>query len=293
MTIENIPFGVGDFAGSLPPGEGTGEIDTTSAFDIMLPPYISSDPHLGTRLGLRLRLKGFNHGMPIQDQTDVMGGFQTNDSQGGGLRWYSFSTTSESWRTVAIAAIGDTSTVFGSALSLSPMTLQSWKKNNDPIEQAGRFADNENILAIANSRDNVILVKGDGSIHTAKGKVSTLTEGETSPSISGISLVPGAKKLRWTSNGSRTTVTGFLMVESISYYPSTLLLVNALPTTATEYVPVTIWATNFSPSLTSVPMGYTIPGTKNIVLMKMVAGQHSVMAQDVLAGSQFMISVTY
>jgi hypothetical protein len=156
MIIDEGPVGIGDFEDSLPPGSGSGQPFTDAMVDVML------SPDCVPNAAYRVRLKGFDHRMPTQDVLDSIGGAQANSAVEGGLRVWGISNIVPAYRVIAIAGVGSTDS---GVRAEAPLILQTLKHDlSDPVEGCVALAPNENVLAVLNGHDTILLLKGNGDL---------------------------------------------------------------------------------------------------------------------------------
>lgn len=161
MTTDVGPFGIGDFSGSAVPGAGSGSPHTDSQVDIMLVPSFNPD-NITPNTAIRVRLKGFSHQMPVQDILDSIGGEQPNDTANGGRRVWGISNNhAQAYRAIGLAGAASSGS---SAQSEANLTLQAWKRDLNEPDQVSPLAAGENVLAVMNGNNNLLLLKGDGRL---------------------------------------------------------------------------------------------------------------------------------
>jgi len=171
--------GFGAFGASTP-GEGSGQPQTDSQFDII-------NANGSPQVLLRFRLNAFDNLMPIQDVANSFGGIQPNDDVNGGVRAYGIANCAQAWRQEAIVSTA----VTGSGVTDSaPQTIQSWIRDLGKSDQVDALGDTANILAIMNGTNNRILVKGNGDLLSWGGLFSKSVSVETNVGIG--TTAPGA-----------------------------------------------------------------------------------------------------
>ena len=115
------------------------------------------------------------------------------------------------------------------------------------------------------------------------------------PGTSG-SITLSNNTLRYIKSGNMVTITGYIDVASVSS-PVGSLTLNGLPFTSgtglSFYTTCPVYANALASSATGQIMSLMTGNSSSILLYKYIAGSLANLAQDVQAGSQFIISMTY
>jgi hypothetical protein len=164
MTNLSTPVGIGDFTGCTA-GESSGEPLTDAAVDFRWTP--SGGGYVQPYILTRYRLAGQDHGMPVQDVLDSVGGRQILNRSYGGLTDYYITTDVIAHQKIAISVNEDTTS--GSRSYGGHITRLLKRDLSNTVNQCGPLSADANIEVWVNGEDTVAVLKADGRLVTRIG----------------------------------------------------------------------------------------------------------------------------